>query len=271
VKRFLLVLVVGLLGPAYLAAQEPAPAPVPKPTPAPAPPAARPPVRPLAKGARLRGVVLKAEDGLPLPSADITLLGMEQSIRAGEDGRFDFGALEPGPYIVQARYLGYSPYTVRAELADSSALDLVFRMNRQAVQLEDITVKIPPKVNRFTERLQESNGFGTFITRKQIEERNTPFICDLLRGRLGLRVISAGAGCQIRVARAQGLSFQRGDCAPLAYIDGARADISQLESNSYPTTNLEGVELYRSSAEAPAEFNAGNGCGVVALWSRNGR
>ena len=46
---------------------------------------------------------------------------------------------------------------------------------------------------------------------------------------------------------------------------------SLAESNNYPTTNLEGVEIYRSANEAPAEYNMGNACGVVALWTRDGR
>ena len=225
----------------------------------------------IGKGSRLRGIVLSAEDGTPLPSADITLVGLEVSVRSGADGRFDFGVLQPGPYIVQARFLGYAPYTVRAELADSSSLELSFRMRRQAVQLEELEVKAAPKTNRFEQLRQESGGFGTFITRKQVEERNTPFICDLLRGRIGLRVVPVGSGCTVRVSRAQGLSASGGgECPPRVFLDAARVDVSLLESNNVPTPNIEGIVIYRSSAETPAEFNAFNACGAIVIFTRSG-
>lgn len=264
-KRALLAAAV-LAAPSFTGAAEAQDAPAPKPPEtAPASPA-------VTKGARLRGVVLNAEDGLPLAGADVVLVGLDTQVRAGESGRFDFGVIEPGPYIVQSRMLGFQPYTVRAELADSSVLELTFRMKRQAFQLEDVTVtEKEQKRGRFYERMQESRGFGTFVTRDEIEKRNTPFTCDLLRGRLGLRVIATGATCNIRFSRNQGASFQNADCAPGFYLDGARSDIQILEQNSLPPTTIEGIEIYRSAAEAPSELNQGNFCGVIAMWTRIGR
>ncbi len=262
------------LGLTPLAAQTPTPAPAAKPAPAPAAkPLAAPPAAPLVKGARLRGIVLNAEDGSPLGGADVVLVGLDTQVRAGENGRFDFGVMEPGPYIVQSRMLGFQPYTVKAQLADSSSLDLVFRMKRAPFQLQDVVVdeKKQEKRSRFYERMKESNGFGTFVTREQIEQRNTPFTCDLLRGRLGLRVIQTGSTCNIRMSRNQGASFQNADCAPTLIVDGSRSDISLLETNSLPPSSLEGVEIYRSAAEAPMEYNGAAFCGVIALWTKIGR
>lgn len=269
--RSLATLFITLAAAPLLVAQQPAPAPVPAPSPArvaPAP-APKPPGLP---GARFRGVVLNAEDGTPLPSADVTLLGLDLARRAGDDGRFDFGTLEPGSYIVQARFLGFQPYTIRAELADSSTLELTIRLKRKVVELEEqVVTAAEQKRGRFYERMQESRGFGTFVTREQIEQRNTPFTCDLLRGRVGMRVIQTGSTCNIRFSRAQGSSLQNADCAPGFYLDGARSDITILENNALPTTTIEGIEIYRSSAEAPMELNQGNTCGIIALWTRVGR
>jgi hypothetical protein len=269
-KRALLaaaVLAAPVFVPAVVAQEAPAP------TPAPPPPAAAPAAPAVAtKGARLRGIVLNAEDGLPLPGADVVLVGLDMQVRAGESGRFDFGVIEAGSYIVQSRMLGFQPYTVRAELADSSTLELTFRMKRQAFQLDEIVVtEQEQKRGRFYERMAESRGFGTFVTRDEIAKRNTPFTCDLLRGKLGLRVIQTGTTCNIRMSRNQGASFQNADCAPGFYLDGARSDIQVLEQNSLPPTVIEGIEIYRSAAEAPSELNQGNFCGVIAMWTRTGR
>lgn len=267
--RSTVILLAALAAAPILVAQEPVPTPAPVPAPVRPAPAPKPPALP---GARFRGVVLNAEDGTPLPSADVTLLGLDLARRAGDDGRFDFGTLEPGSYIVQARFLGFQPYTIRAELADSSTLELTIRLKRMAVEIEEQTVTAAEqKRGRFYERMEESRGFGTFVTREQIAQRNTPFTCDLLRGRVGMRVIQTGTTCNIRFSRAQGSSFQNADCAPGFFLDGARSDIAILESNSLPTATIEGIEIYRSSAEAPMELNQGNTCGIIAMWTRVGR
>lgn len=229
------------------------------------------PAAPVARTARLRGTVISADNSTPVPNAVITLMGLDSSVTTGTTGRFDFGRMEPGPYIVQAKAIGYEPYTVRAELADSASLDLVFKMRLVTIQLGDMIVTAKPKVSRFEERMAESNGFGRFVTREQIEAKKTPFVCDLLRGQPGLRITGGNSsGCSVRVARAQGLSIQNSDCAPGFFLDGVRIDISLLESNGIPATNIEGIEIYRSSAETPGEFNAFNTCGVVAVWTRRG-
>lgn len=252
-RRIALVIALLLAAPLPLLAQEPdAPAATP------------------ARTARLRGTLLSLADSTPIANAVVSLVGLDTSVTTNSRGSFDFGRLEPGPYIVQARAISFEPYTIRAELADSASLDLVFRMRVASIRLGDqvVTAKAPPRT-RFEERLAESRGFGRFVTREQIEARGTPFLCDLLRGQPGLRVAGGNSsGCVVRVSRAQGLSIQAPDCAPGFFLDGARLNIDLLENNGIPPSNIEGIEIYRSSAETPGEFNAFNTCGVIAVWTR---
>ena len=218
----------------------------------------------------LRGIVVSADSGTPIAGAEVALLGLDQQVVTGANGRFDFGPMEAGSYIVQARLVGYTPYTVRANLASASTLDLVFKLNRAGVRLKDLEVTTKEQKTPFMERMEQSNGFGTFVTADDIERRGLRVPSDLFRTVPGVR-LTCGTHCTIRVSRAQGLSQANSDCPPLFFLNGARSDITLLEEESIPVYDIEGVEIYRSNGETPAVYSvAGSSCGVIAMWTKTG-
>lgn len=62
------------------------------------------------------------------------------------------------------------------------------------------------------------------------------------------------------------------------YYDGAprgrggiagASETDPVDLSSLRLTDIESIEVYRSAAEVPAEFNStSSGCGVIAIWSR---
>ncbi|MDP9347783.1 MAG: Plug domain-containing protein, partial [Gemmatimonadota bacterium] len=65
----------------------------------------------------------------------------------------------------------------------------------------------------------------------------------------------------------------RGSCAPRVYLDGIRAfhDGNMIIDNLVSPMDLEGIEVYRSSAEVPVQYGGMDaGCGAILIWSRRG-
>lgn len=61
---------------------------------------------------------------MPLVDAIVELAGTRRDTLVGEDGRFHFGDLEPGSYLVVVRRLGYAPWRRGITLRDGDRVDL---------------------------------------------------------------------------------------------------------------------------------------------------
>jgi hypothetical protein len=85
--------------------------------------------------ARLTGVVVRQEDGTPLPDVLLMLTsksgaeGPPLRGRSSAEGRFGMGA-EPGEYLLRAEVLGRVPATRMVELSVDGATDLRLEMSR---------------------------------------------------------------------------------------------------------------------------------------------
>jgi hypothetical protein len=58
------------------------------------------------------------------------------------------------------------------------------------------------------------------------------------------------------------------NCPPAFFIDGQRATIDDLRMTS-PTV-LEGIEIYRTPAQVPAQYQNRANCGAVLIWTQIG-
>ena len=65
---------------------------------------------------------------------------------------------------------------------------------------------------------------------------------DVLREMPGIRLVRTRTGRGIRFASA---SSRRGDCLPMIWIDGQRAE--GLEVDDIPLSDIEGIELYNAA------------------------
>lgn len=212
--------------------------------------------------ARLRGVVVSADTGAALPHADAVLVGLDQIVTTDASGRFDFGPLAPDTYIVQVRRVGFQPHTVKAQLAPGSTLELTVRLQRvPAVQvLPEVVSEAPAVRGGFYERMKRG-GMGAYISREEIESRRPLVLTDLLQSVNGMRVTCGGNFGQCQVLNT------RSSCKPAFYMNGARVDISMLENANVQPADVEGIEVYRSSGETPAEYSAATNCGAIVLWT----
>jgi hypothetical protein len=115
-------------------------------------------------------------------------------------------------------------------------------------------------------------------------------VTDLMYGLPGTYVLEANQGIRqravffrsgIRASSFSGSSVRPEDvCWPMVYLDRHLVSTGGLvESGGEPTViddlvsaaDVMAVEVFRSPAEVPAEFNGPNaGCGVIVLWTRRG-
>jgi hypothetical protein len=233
----------------------------------------------------LHGLVLSATSGKPIDAVAVTLSGT--SFRAESDGRgrFTFAKVPAGTYLISAEHLGFGRHSATIEIPAGQIVDLTLTLDERAIELDTLNVTVTTRsrwlsMNGFYDRRLEGGLSGSYITRQDIERRNTDMITDLMDDFAGVRVIHAGPGK--RTIRFNRLS---GTCEPDLYVDGSlyRASSPAMRTsgglgwdesgnkvddfNLVSANQIDAVEIYVGAA-TPVRFSNGNGCGVVLMWLR---
>ncbi|MEO8219120.1 MAG: carboxypeptidase regulatory-like domain-containing protein, partial [Acidobacteriota bacterium] len=93
--------------------------------------------------ATIRGTVTN-ESGAPLANAEVnavsTTTGFTHTVKAGKDGSFVLGGLNPGSYTIVTAAEGFDPRSQDLTVAIGQNLSVDFRMTPQMVVRENITV-----------------------------------------------------------------------------------------------------------------------------------
>jgi len=237
-------------------------------------------VAPPALGAQaVRGQLSDEETSAPIADAALRLIAPDNSVaataRTDSLGEFilPFDGAAGGTYRIRAEKLGYRPaISSPLTLEESDTLDVHVRLARQVVLLDSITVTAPEVRRRatlvrdFYTRLDQ-RAFGHFITREDIAARRPLVTTDLLATVPGIRTIPRrlGDGASVIV---------RGSCTPTLWIDGVKATPTNgmVIDDLVRPVEIEGIEIYRSIAEAPPQYQGLNaGCSAILVWTRVGR
>ena len=244
----------------------------------------------------IRGHVVD-EDRSPVSSAVVSLLSETEEIlrtvETDQGGAFRLEGISPGSYLLRVERLGYETMTTPPlTVEEGSNVEVELRVAVDAIPLEPLVVRqqsrtrrLDPAIQAFYERREE--GFGHFIDRQEIEERQPNRITQLLRRIPGVDV-NRGVGSRgdVRFRRAvQG----GGDCAPALWLDGVlvreggvpRGGSGAFGAEPLPGTGglildevaspeeIEGIELYMSKIQVPIRWSTpGARCGVVLIWTR---
>lgn len=196
--------------------------------------------------------------------------GIHSVARTNDSGSYLLEGMVPGKYVLTARHLGFAPETAAVVIRGGVIAVADFSMKAVVVSLEGEVVTADPlrgKMGPFNRR--RSRGVGSFISRREIEERQAASVSELLRYLPGVSVTQAMAGepqpvRMDRIARGPGTE----DCKTQIYVDGHPYTNGNLDD--FSPSSLEGVEVYRSASEIPADFRTrGAMCGVIVLWTRD--
>ena len=246
------------------------------------------PVPAAAQG--IRGQVVD-EIGSPVSAALVSLLSEAEevlrTVEADDEGNFRFEEISPGSCLLRVERRGYETTTTPHLLVEEGfTLVVELRVAVDAIPLEPLVIRqrartrrLDPLIQAFYERREE--GWGHFIEREEIEERQASRLSDLLRGKPGV-IIRYGRGAAIDVRFLGGLRSRvpnagRGDCRPSIWVDGMlvrpggdRGAGSQTVLDDVASPHeVEGIEIYRHAPDIPARYNTDSSmCGVILIWTR---
>lgn len=234
--------------------------------------------------ATLLGRVVDEVDSGAVANATINVLGTRLIARSDGLGYFRIDGVRPGTRELIIRALGYARLTQSEDFAAGDRVHRDYVMTRAPHLLSEMVVhgramRVPHGFEEIYRR--GARGWGTFITREQIDSLNPLDIKTMLATVPGV------------FTNDRGVYFQRCPAfwTPQLWIDGQRvtrfrktlvSDPRDPESrdtdpyflNEYLTgmlpADVQAIEVYASNAATPAEFLDGSGCGVIAIWTRHG-
>jgi hypothetical protein len=234
--------------------------------------------------------------GRALSSAEIRIEASELRAVTGENGSYRLVIQGPGIVRVSVRAVGFYPATRRFMLVGDDTTVADFDLAPAPQPLDSITVEaprppVPAKMRGFEDR--RHRGFGRFYARDFLAQKEASTLANVLRLTSNLQLVrrppECGGGFSVATGRSGGIAWApwmscggRGRLLPACYstiyLDGISywapgmpgvppPDIDQLR-----IVDLEGIEVYRSSSEAPLQYlSTGTVCGVILLWTRVGR
>ena len=77
--------------------------------------------------------------------------------------------------------------------------------------------------------------------------------------------LQARAGANVSMIVAENMPGAR-NCPPAYFLDGIRATLQDLAFTS--VLDVEGIEIYRTVAVVPVQYQDRAGCGAVLVWTR---
>ncbi|MBC7896949.1 MAG: hypothetical protein H7066_16140, partial [Cytophagaceae bacterium] len=207
------------------------------------------------------------------------------------DGRFLLGGLSGGPLRFTIRAVGFSPYNASIRLSEGDTADVeVIVRPTDATRLPEVEVteSAPASaIPEFEERRKD--GFGTFVTRAQLDTFGGATVTEVLRRKAnriqyvrhslgGFALASQNQSMSVMAMERTGGSLK--NCAmPKAcyfevFLDGVilyspTAGGLPPQVDQFRAVGLEGIEVYRGGAQTPSRYSGSSAaCGTILLWTR---
>jgi Carboxypeptidase regulatory-like domain/TonB-dependent Receptor Plug Domain len=222
--------------------------------------------------ARVSGVV-RTPSGSVLPGARVALRGTDLETVADASGAYSLANLPAGTQTLEARAIGFVPIARSITLSPKRAQRFDVRFDSAARILQNVQVTGERVYDRATQEFMDAKkrGFGYFIDRETIENRQPFQTSDLLRTAPGVTVYSSGApGSQANISIRGGGGFS-GSCQPSIVIDGLMltGDAGDIDMLARPE-DIAGMAVYRGASEVPVQYATGSSCGLIQIWTRRG-
>ncbi len=215
----------------------------------------------------IAGVAIDPRAGRGIEGVWVSVNDGERGLQTNADGVFSFEGMPPGRYTVRFSHPGYLARSDTVQVAGGRVARMTTELSPEPVGLAPIEVVVEKRdvalsSAGFYDR--KERGWGAFIDREEIEQRNPFDVTDLFTMIPGVRVTVDPNNVLRRVVRMRGEQ-----CAPRYFLDGVPTG-SDVQEFIDPTS-LAGVEVYASAATVPPRYNVFGRCGVILLWTRTGR
>ena len=212
----------------------------------------------------LKGLVSDEEKNIPLIGANILLENTNIGAATDTEGKFIITGISPGNYNVVISMIGYERKVIRVEIKDNQTVELKESLHTAVLQLSDVTVTGQVKRNLLENPKIESAGLElstTAITQQEIQRQGAKTVIDALN-------FVSGALIETRGRKVKQFFSVRGQTYP--YPEYSINGVWQREfletSYFYPTTDIQSIEVIRSSAALLTGINGM--AGVVNIIPR---
>jgi TonB-linked SusC/RagA family outer membrane protein len=211
-----------------------------------------------AQQIQIKGVV-KGEDGLGLPGANINLKGSNTATSSDFDGKFKINAKSGDEFIVS--FIGYRSRSVK--------VDDINKMYNIVLTEEGNTLKEVVVVTGYTlEKRSEISGAVSIVKMSDITKQPTPNLLTALQGRVaGLQINSGGTpgGSDTQIV-IRGLTTVNSSSAPLWVIDG----VQTMNSSGLNPDEIESIQVLKDGASA-AIYGTSAANGVIVVTTKKGK
>lgn len=232
----------------------------------------------------ITGVVTNAETGKPLPGASVFIERMGIGAATEEEGEYTITGVEPGTYILIARFIGYKEEKKEITVVANETITVNFGLVPKASELGELVVTGYREI--------EKRKLTSAVAKVNPEDiaTETAFTVDkMLQGRVpGLSVIeSSGAVGAVPIVKIRGTATLTGSAQPLWVIDGVIQEnpvpLSPSEINSPNIVNrignavsglnpsdIESITILKD-ASATAIYGVKAANGVIVVTTKDGR
>lgn len=225
----------------------------------------------------IRGTVIDESTRHGIDGVEVTLSdGSDTPLKStvtDSTGVFRLALDSAGTYALRAQHIGYATSNVDSlDIGSTEEVEVELSMGTEAIPMNPLHVvaRRPGRFGRLAEyydRLEwtRKTGFGSIITRQDIENRFPSQTTDLLRTVPSIRIASRAYQNEVLITRG-------GGCTPAIYIDGVhmnREGRALVDEYVHPTS-IEGIEIYRGVGGAPVQYQDRRGCGSILIWTRQG-
>lgn len=224
----------------------------------------------LAAQVSLAGVVRHEGTRAPMAGVEVLVEGTDRRVLTGRDGRYLMDRLPAGRRTVVVRLIGYLPVHAEVFLSagDTTRLDATLVPSAVVLPGIDVTGRSMRGVGMGREAFEErrDKGFGIFIDSTVLRRYEHRDLGDIVRGNPGISISARQRGGGYIILAGRGARR----CPVQMYLDGVPLPLG-TSTRIVPVSNLEAVEVYRSSLEAPMEYGGPRAsCGVMLIWTRRG-
>ena len=239
--------------------------------------------------AQRSGIVGTVSDtlGTPLQGVFVELSGTDFGAITNRTGEFRLTNVKPGSYTVFMRRVGFEALSMKLAIRKGEPMELDFELTPTQVRLAPIVVLEEYSSNKlqrvgFENRLKTSGiAPSRFITRADIEKLNPTTLTQLVERQGGRMRNCIDALVYIDGVPPSLTPDNNANAGPLSRNSSLRSAARNENRNNMdyralefiPVKQVEGMEIYTSISEIPAEYRPGgnaqvNGKCVILLWTR---
>lgn len=217
-------------------------------------------------GRELVGIV-RDSTGAGLEGASVEVHGVTR--RTDARGAFRLWTTDVDTVTISIRRLGFSPVSALIAARGQRWDTVVVELERLPQRLAAAEVRAAANRRRlglrdFDDRREK--GLGEYVTRSEIEARNTMRTSEVVRGLRGVNLVRLRAGGYgVRFAA---YSVRQPNCTPSLWLDGQLA--RGMEIDDLTANDIEAIELYENWSSTPVQFirDRAQPCGTIVVWTR---